>query len=174
MKKPRGEYKKQPIEERFWSKVDRSGGPDACWPWTASRRLNGYGQFGVRANCKDLPPALSHRVAYELTKGAIPDGMYICHSCDNPPCCNPDHLWFGSPDDNMRDCARKGRAAKTGSGKFGEASNTAKYSEEKVREILSLRKQGLSQHAISRAVGIPRPTIKDIVTGRSWPHIPRD
>lgn len=172
MRKARGEYKKRPIGERFWSKVDRSGGPDACWPWTASRRLNGYGQFGVRAEGKDLAPALSHRVAYELTNGLIPDGMHICHSCDNPPCCNPAHLWAGSRKDNMTDCSSKGRVAKNPS--HGEANGNSKLTEDDVRHILELRKQGLSQHAISRAVNVPRPTIKDIVTGFRWRHIPRD
>lgn len=91
--------------ERFWSKVDRSGGPDACWPWTRSLHTKGYGQTsvaGVRA---------SHRAAWILTNGPIPAGLCVCHRCDNPPCCNPAHLFLGSLGDNNRDRSIKGRSA---------------------------------------------------------------
>src|ERR1700680_5052102 len=79
----------QPLSERFWSHVDQSGGPDACWPWLISFAQFGYGQFCIEKGKMER----SHRVAYALTFGAIPEGMCVLHRCDNPACCNPAHLW---------------------------------------------------------------------------------
>ena len=95
--------------ERFWAKVDRSDGPDACWPWTGHRARRGYGQFKMFG--RSVP---AHRVAWELTNGPIPPGdhfgtMCACHRCDNPPCCNPTHLFLGSMADNVADRDAKGR-----------------------------------------------------------------
>lgn len=87
---------------RFWSKVQRS--PTGCWEWTRYRDRKGYGRFNVNNT-----PRLAHRVAWEVTYGAVPDGMCVLHRCDNPPCVNPDHLWLGVVADNQRDMARKGR-----------------------------------------------------------------
>lgn len=91
--------------EWFWSKVDRSGGPDACWPWTMARLPRGYGVLAYQQR-----QTYSHRVAYLLDSGFIPDNVpFVCHTCDNPPCCNPDHLWLGTHADNMADMVAKGR-----------------------------------------------------------------
>jgi hypothetical protein len=91
---------------RFWAKVDRSD-PDGCWPWIGHRIRKGYGIHWA-FNRKTV----AHRRAYELTYGSIPDGLFVCHHCDNPPCCNPDHLFVGTNSDNMQDCIRKGRFSK--------------------------------------------------------------
>lgn len=91
-------------EERFWSKVDRSGGPDSCWPWLAGRMRAGYGNFWMDGHEK-----LAHRVAWELTNGPIPIGLCVLHRCDNAPCQNPIHLWLGTKADNSRDMVSKGR-----------------------------------------------------------------
>lgn len=90
---------------RFWSKVDKSAGVDACWPWTAkSKHKAGYGVISV-----DGKRNVSHRVAWELARGEIPPGMHVCHKCDNPPCCNPSHYFLGTPADNVLDMVDKGR-----------------------------------------------------------------
>ena len=91
------------LENRFWSHVER--GPD-CWEWTARRDKDDYGQFAISKG----KSAVAHRVAYSLSVGDIPDGMFVCHTCDNPPCCNPEHLWIGTNQDNMDDMVRKNRA----------------------------------------------------------------
>lgn len=89
--------------QRFWQKVDRSSG---CWEWKAS--FSGkYGQFGIGRSAW-----YAHRVAWTIANGPIPDRRYICHSCDNPSCVRPEHLFIGTPTDNVRDCIAKGRDAR--------------------------------------------------------------
>jgi HNH endonuclease len=83
---------------RFWGKVDRSGGPDACWPWTASRK-EGYGQFWTNREHNPIPRA--HRVAYELTHGEIPEGHLVHHLCENRLCVNPAHLVALEPGEHV-------------------------------------------------------------------------
>ena len=95
-----------PLADRFWSKVDRSAGQDACWTWTAGRITDGYG--GFKLNGKITP---AHRIAWELTFGPIAEGLLACHRCDHPPCCNPTHLFLGTVQDNSDDMVLKGRQA---------------------------------------------------------------
>lgn len=92
------------LAERFWARVDRSSAPEACWPWTTRVGRFGYGRLSV-----DRRQVHAHRVAFELSGGSIPDGFYVLHRCDNPPCCNPAHLFVGTHADNMRDRHQKGR-----------------------------------------------------------------
>lgn len=91
------------LKERFWAKVD-IGEPDECWEWTAVRSWKNYGQFGVMG--KSIQPA--HRVSWEINRGPI-GNHHICHTCDNPPCVNPNHLFLGDAFANMQDASRKGR-----------------------------------------------------------------
>lgn len=93
--------------ERFWAKVDKSAGANACWPWTASRSPKGYGKFML-----DGTPRVASRLAWQLTFGPIEDGFYVLHHCDNPSCCNPAHLWLGTKAENNADMIRKGRYKK--------------------------------------------------------------
>lgn len=88
---------------RFWSNVRRS---DGCWEWTGSKRGNGYGCLAVGGR-----QVGAHRVAWETQNGPIPEGLFVLHKCDNPPCVRPDHLFLGTAKDNAMDMARKGRAA---------------------------------------------------------------
>ena len=87
--------------DRFWSKVDRTG---ECWLWLAARGRTGYGRFRQPKGHE-----YAHRVAYRLTFGPIPEGMVVRHICDNPPCCNPEHLLLGTQSDNNKDSVARGR-----------------------------------------------------------------
>jgi len=90
--------------DRFWEKVEVKG-DDECWPWKASQvGTTGYGQFRLN---EQKPRA--HRIAWFIANGTIPEGLKICHSCDNTLCCNPAHLWAGTQKENIRDMISKGR-----------------------------------------------------------------
>jgi hypothetical protein len=92
-------------EDRFWSKVDKRG-PDECWEWRGHRSHDGYGRVKIKGKI-----FTASRAVLFLTRGEpIPPGTYACHSCDNPPCCNPAHLWLGTNRDNQLDARRKGRS----------------------------------------------------------------
>jgi hypothetical protein len=91
-----------PVADRLAAHIVR-GGPDDCWPWTASTD----GRYGVIH--VDGKRQKAHRVAWALVNGPIPDGKHICHHCDNPPCCNPAHMFLGDPALNAQDRDSKGR-----------------------------------------------------------------
>lgn len=177
----RGE--RRPLSERFSVKVDRSGGPDACWPWQGARGDYGHGQISSGGKHGRLLQA--HRVAWELEHGPIPDGLKILHECDNPPCCNPRHLFLGTQADNMADMARKGRWSANGPRRAlrgeehplrrnpaaaarGERVGGAKLTEELVRMIRSSRR---SQRDLARELGVDRRTISFIRQGKTWRHV---
>jgi len=90
--------------EAIWKQVTNYGDPNKCWEWQGYVGTGGYGRITI--NYKD---ELVHRIAFQLSHGEIPDGMCVCHKCDNRICCNPDHLWLGTLADNNRDCSEKGR-----------------------------------------------------------------
>ena len=89
--------------DAFWRRVDMSGGPDACWPWRGGMTYEGYG-----IALFDGKSTTAHRIAYILTHGPIEPSLVVCHHCDNPPCCNPKHLFDGTQRDNIQDSVRKG------------------------------------------------------------------
>lgn len=94
--------------ERFWSKVDKRA-PDECWPWTGAILPNGYGAQWLAGRSQK-----AHRVAWILTYGPIADGVLICHTCDNRPCCNPGHLYAGDHKANTRDMLIRSRHNRDG------------------------------------------------------------
>ncbi len=101
-----------PLVDRFWDKIDKSAGPDGCWLWAASANVKGYGQFAITGSDRvdgRRRMMLAHRMAYLLSKGPIPDGLLVMHSCDCPPCCNPRHLSVGTPYENTHDAINKKR-----------------------------------------------------------------
>lgn len=159
----------------FWSKVDQSGGADACWPWIGSLGTEGYGQ--VRINKRLVR---THRVAYELTNGPLDANLSVCHRCDNPPCCNPSHLFSGTQADNMADCSAKGRVPSGANSSLsrnkkrakGEDNGLSKLTEHQVREIrLLCATSGKSKRSIARRFGVTDVLIGQIVRGKIWKHV---
>jgi hypothetical protein len=140
--------------ERFWGKIQVLS-PDECWDWLYSTNKDGYGNFWFQGSNVN-----SHRVAWILTFGPIPNGLDILHKCDNPPCCNPSHLFLGTHEDNMRDMGEKGRANTL-------IALTARRSQarnpELLGEILRLKGMGLSCRLIGDKVGLSNPTVSRIL-----------
>jgi len=146
--------------------VDRTGGPEACWPWQGGCDPKGYGH--VRA---ERVNDLAHRVAYTLTHGAPGEGLWVLHHCDNPPCCNPAHLYAGSPGQNSADMVARGRAGK--SGRAGEANPASKITATDVRAIRArYAAGGVAALALGREYGLSQTTVSAIIRRKIWRHVP--
>lgn len=149
----------RPAAERFWEKVQR-GSPDECWPWLASCLPGGYGQFA--------PERTAHRFAWVLTHGPIADGLFVCHHCDNRKCCNPAHLFLGTPAENTADMKRKGRAAGPAP---GEGHHSSRLTEADVREIRQRVSGGETQRSVADSFGLSVAHCHRIVHRQRWKHI---
>jgi HNH endonuclease len=151
--------------QRFWLKVDTSGGIAACWPWLGARSPLGYGRLTVRGRVE-----FAHRVAWRLFRSVIPEGMHACHSCDNPPCVNPTHLFLATHAENMADKAVKKRAP--GASQPGEQNPLAKLTNV---AIVSIRRRYATgewtQAQLGAEYGVEQTTIGQIVRGRRWTHV---
>lgn len=152
--------------DRFWKHV-QIGAPDECWPWTASRNEAGYGRFYLSKH----EVARAHRVAWFLTHGQWPAEKVICHSCDNPCCCNPRHLWAGTIADNNRDRATKGRSVRADRPYHktrwarGERHGSAKL---KAADIVAIRADKRSHAQVARQYGVSASAIGRVRSGRTW------
>ena len=138
--------------DRFFSHVNKT---DSCWIWAGSKTNLGYGRIYDGSNGKRY---VAHRLMWELTYGKIPDGMYICHTCDNKLCVNPDHLFLGTQKDNMEDCVNKGRFAD----KSNENNGRCKISNGDVIKMRSLF-PSYTIGALSEMFGISYGHVQDIV-----------
>jgi|TARA_R110000868_G_scaffold96888_2_gene266513 hypothetical protein len=164
---------------RFWSFIDRREEKE-CWPWMGSKKDKGHGIFSVtdyRVTPAFHKKVSAHRVAWLLATGSDPSPLFSLHKCDNPPCCNPAHLFVGSNDDNIRDAVSKGRMAsgdRHGSRTCPEVQRQAGVkrallNEDDVRLIKRLRKDGMYQKDIAKVIGKVKPaTISAICTGANW------
>jgi len=160
-----GRYDLPTFEEKFWARVDKSAGPDACWPWTGRKAFNGF-PYGIVFH--DHRHNLTHRIAWTFANGPIPDGMKILHSCDNPPCCNPKHLFCGTQMDNCRDRDQKGRAYIM----RGEEVHTAKATAADVAVIRTLFAAGETTTDIAFRFGFTRTLVYAICVRKTWKHLP--
>ena len=157
------------IDTRFWSKVDKNGPTvthcqelGACWVWIAGCYKDGYGNFGSRNETLK-----AHRVSWELTFGAIPDGLWVLHKCDNRRCVNPGHLYLGTAWDNARDMVQRCRYSKRDCS--GEHNGRAKLSRVAVEQIRELYRVGsVSYRELAARYGVSERTIGDAITGMRW------
>lgn len=145
----------------FWSHVQVRGEND-CWEWTYHRSPRGYGWVGFKGSMKQ-----AHRVAYILTLGEIPDALCVCHTCDNPPCCNPSHLFLGTHQDNMTDRKNKNRSARN----MGEKNGQSKLTRSDVIDILHRHHNGETEEALAKEKNVSQSTVSKIVLGNSWKSV---
>lgn len=155
--------------ERFWAKV-KKGKPNECWEWTASLNTDGYGQFAFRPeNWGKKVNFQAHQLAFYIEHRNLPEGMCVCHKCDNTQCTNFHHLFLGTQADNVKDRDTKGRHWVP----LGEASGTAKLDESQVQEIRILWFVGrIRAEEIAAMFGVSLGCIKGIVYGANWKHLP--
>jgi hypothetical protein len=158
-----GRSDKRPLHERFHDRYEvRESG---CWVWTGKRDHHGYGLIMAHAKTQRAP-----RVAWALLRGEIPDGLHICHHCDNPPCVNPDHLFLGTAADNSHDHWRKGRGVPWS--RRGDGSKAAKLTTEDVRSIRKMRDDGCLMAEIGRRFNVGANYIGMIINGKAWSYLP--
>jgi|ERR1700747_363931 len=171
--------------KHFWSKVDIRG-DDECWEWQASR-INNYGNFsiGKRYGCSNI----ASRFIWGALNGPIPEGLKILHTCDNPPCCNPKHLFLGSSKDNSEDMVKKGRSAKGKknarygkpgtmlgmrgefSPAFGRTGENHPMSKLTKTQVIDIKYGTLSPKELRVKYGVSAPRVSEIRSGKSWKHL---
>lgn len=154
------------LHDRLWAKIDR-GEPDACWLWIAGNRVKGYGYITCGGDSRN-GKIRAHRAVWADVNGPIPDGMVVRHKCDNPGCCNPEHLILGTHADNVHDRCARGRSRHL----VGEANAASVLTEDQVRLIRSadLSKWG-SQTALARQLGVSQPNVNAVLANKTWRHI---
>ena len=168
---PKG-YELRPMSDRLWEKIPSSLPVDVCWPWSGMRVIKpwpnaDYGILKVKGRRR-----YAHRLVWELLHGPIPEGKFICHHCDNPPCCNPKHLFLGTPRENTLDMYGKGRDALTKGTRYqpnvsGASNGRARISLEEVTQIrLAGRTRPIKE--IAEQYGVHTTTINNILSGRTW------
>jgi hypothetical protein len=148
---PRG-----PLAERFQRRLERA--ESGCLIWTGRIDRDGYGRVGLGGMAAGA--GYTHRVAYELSVGPIPAGMCVCHRCDVRNCCEPSHLFLGTPADNRADMLRKGRQAR------GFALPHTKLADEQIPAIFAMRREGALQREIAAAFGVSTACIGKVLNGQ--------
>lgn len=149
------------IEERFWGKVDILG-PDECWPWKASK-ARGYGEFFVSP---ERGKVMAQTFVVELITGVpCPPGQEGCHKCDNPPCCNPAHVYYGTRKQNVADMLVRNR------GPRGEQRHNSKFTEKQIISIRNRFADGEALRPLAKEFNTDTGYLSRIVNRKVWRHI---
>ncbi len=146
---------------RLWRRVDKSAGVDACWPWSGSKTSQGYGQITIAGSVFKC-----HRVVLQLTQPTDDMTKYACHTCDNPSCCNPKHLYWGSAKQNVADRETRSNVRRA----YGVRHHKAKLDPEKIRSIRKLA-GSMSQRALAAKFGVAQGVIWNIIHRRFWKEV---
>jgi hypothetical protein len=163
-----GRFTAQMAKLRFESKFipePNSG----CWLWIGGANCEGRGRFYINGSNTTAP-----RACWMIYVGAIPEGLDVCHKCDNPSCVNPDHLWLGTAKDNLADMVQKNRHYQKNKPWLlarGERNGASKLNEESVSEIKSRIANGQSIRSIALDFGISKTTVDSIKRGTLWGHV---
>lgn len=145
-------YAKTNDPREFWEQVS----PEGCWEWLGARDQDGYGQTRI-----GMRRVKAHRKAWEIIHGPVPDGLLVLHSCDNPPCVRPNHLFIGTHRDNQRDKWAKGRGVKV--------RNGAKLTDAQAAEIRSRYATGtIRQRDLGEEFGIEQGTVSRIIRNKNY------
>lgn len=162
----RHEQRVTPLADRFWAQVQKT---ETCWLWTGPHDGRGYGHIGGgRRNGRALK---APRVAWELVIGPIPEGLWVLHHCDNPPCVRADtdplrsHLFLGTHADNVADMLAKGRGSR------GEQRPGAKLTDTTVRAMRIAADGGETMRSVARHFRVAPETARDAIQGRTWKHV---
>ena len=148
-------------EFRAWFATMYTPVPQGCWIWKASCVGAGYGQLTLSHGKRGA----AHRVSYELHKGEITEGQYVCHTCDNRRCVNPEHLFLGTQRQNLADMVAKGRSPR------GVGNGASKLTEQQVTIIFARLRAGVPQNLIAKEFGVADSQISRIKLGREWSHL---
>lgn len=158
------------IEAILWDQVDRK--PNGCWEWPHHKDKDGYGVIYA-----DAQNPRAHRAAFESAYGEYPAELFVCHTCDNPPCCRPTHLFLGTAADNANDRNAKGRhfhgydAHSYEVRPRGERSGMAVMTEGAVILMRAMYAQGIHQGTIAEAFGVSISAVNHCCSRRTWRHV---
>ena len=134
---------------------------NGCWQWSGRLSPSGYGRFMTQGK-----GVTASRYFYEILVGPIPEGLFVCHKCDNRACVNPEHLFLGTQKDNIQDCIKKGRHRPT----RGVDRPAAKLTEDDVRKIRAIYRKGEGPY-LAWQFGVSRGVITNIVARKAWRHV---
>jgi hypothetical protein len=162
---------------RFWSKANLTANPERCWEWNAAKSKEGYGRFSLNYKEKYM----AHRLAFVLHHKKPINKLLVCHTCDNPSCINPSHLFLGTHLDNFKDMKEKGRSCKGNRSRNylypekrqkGESNGSSKLKEHQIIEIRNkYDNENMSSKEIANQYGVHETTINNIVKRKKWKHI---
>lgn len=144
-----------PTGDRFWRRIEVSS--SGCWVWSGQRDRKGYGRFFFNRSRWRL-----HRLTWTWVNGPIPRELQVCHKCDTPSCCNPDHLFLGTALTNNQDKVQKGRSC------YGDKNHFAKINRSDALSLLDKFNQGRSRRSLAEEYGISYSHAVQIINGRRW------